>query len=151
MSYAGTFLGWKDDGVFLGDNRSSIFVLSRFRDPTPGDYVMREAELGDATGLGISETGGSLRQLSLATAEDGFISSSPFVVWNEAQTSFPVDLNGTSVNGTNVYLRVTLDGLQAVDDVGRIRKFGKFDGNVLDNDINLFGEVKGFVSRFADR
>ena len=151
MSYAGTFLGWKDDGVFLGDNRSSIFVLSRFRDPTPSDYVMREAEAGDASGVGISETGGSLRQLSLATAEDGFISSSPFVLWNEAQTSFPVDLNGTSVNGTNVYLRVTLDGLQAVDDVGRIRKFGKFDGNVLDNDINLFGEVKGFISRFDGR
>jgi hypothetical protein len=57
-------------------------------------------------------------------------------------------MNGASVNGSNAYLRVTLDGLQAVDDRVELRKFGRYEGNVLDNDININGEFEGFVSMF---
>lgn len=156
MSYWGTFLAWKDDGVFAGDNRSSIHVLSRFRDVDPGEYVLRENEKGDASGVGISSTGGSLQALTLEVARDGFMATNPYAVWTESAT--PLTLAGptgtpvaTGTNGPNTYLRVTLNGLQAVDDSARLRKHGLFEGNVLDNDLNLFGEVEGFVSMFDGR
>ncbi|MEQ1830303.1 MAG: dockerin type I domain-containing protein, partial [Pirellula sp.] len=151
MSHGGTFLGWMDDGVFLGDNLSSLFVLSRIRDTTPGSYVMREQAPQDASGRGISKTGGSLRELSLMADEDGFGGSQPYALWTEASTIMPAIANGISVNGENVYMRVTLEGLEAVDDFVLLRKFGQFKGNVLANDLNLFGEVDGYVSRFDGR
>ncbi len=44
-----------------------------------------------------------------------------------------------------------MPGLQAVDDLVQLRKFGRYDGNILANDLNLFGEVQGFVSQFDGR
>ncbi len=86
MSYGGTYVGWMDDGVTLADNRSTYYVLSRDRNTDPGDYVLREHEPHDASGQGISETGGSMRQLTLAINEVGFGGSFPVALWTEAAT-----------------------------------------------------------------
>jgi hypothetical protein len=148
MSYGTTYLGWRDDGVFEADGRSSIFVLSRYRDVAPGDYILSEEVRGDASGFGISSTGGSLRDLELTTAADGFIASLPVVLWNEAREPYVPVGYGTAFEGTSVYLRVMLPGLQAVDDRAGLRKFGRFQGNILSNDFNINGEFEGIVSRF---
>ena len=146
MSFAGTFVGWMDDGIFAGKSRSSIFVLSRDRDLSPGPYVMSEFELNDASGRGVSETGGSLQSLTLEVSRDGFIGSYPYIAWTEASTPMP-----SRSNGSNVYLRVTQPGLQSVDDQFLGRKHHGAAGNVLDNDISLFGEVEGFLATFDGR
>lgn len=151
MSYYGTFLAWKQDSTIDGDGNSNIFVLGRYRDTTSANYVVSELNLGDASGDGISATGNSLRKINLDLAEDGFMSTSPVVVWNEGYTELQNNQTNLTINGSNVYLRVTLDGLQATDDKSLLTKFRRFRGNVLSNDKNLDGEVRGFVSQFDNR
>ena len=131
-----------DDDTFDGNSDSSIFILSRYRDMDLGPYVLREFEQSDASGRGMSRTGGSLQTLSLGLSEDGFSSTYPYVAWTEAgmQTSEADDSRMQSV-----YLRVTQQGLSLVDDVSTGGKFRRQGINMLANDANLFGEIAGKV------
>jgi Ca2+-binding RTX toxin-like protein len=160
MGFSGTYLGWRDDGVFGGDGRSSIYVMGRFYDPTLADFILSEEFPDEASGLGIAESdsesllasyprvpadiGGSLRDLELAMAEDFFGSGSLVVLWNEARST-------SSLGRNNVYLRTSLDGLEGVDDSRLLRKFGQSVLNVLENDRGLFGEFLPRLTHFDGR
>ncbi len=148
-SYYGTFLAWMDDGTFADGGRSSIYILSRYRDTTPGPYVMREFEPLDASGRGLSRTGGSLQSLSIALDENGFASTFPYIVWTEEATIASDAMPESPMEG--VYLRVTQPGLALVDDSSTAGKFQKQETNVLANDLNLFGEIQGRVTHFDGR
>ncbi|MCA9190438.1 MAG: hypothetical protein KDB03_01695 [Planctomycetales bacterium] len=151
MSYAGSFVAWQDDGVFAGQNKSSIFILSRDRDTSPGPYVLSELEHHDASGQGLSETGGSIQDLSLEVPRDGYLGSFPYVAWSEAATPLTSAITSQPVFGNNVYLRVTQPGLQALDDQLQGRKHRGAEGNLLSNDSNLMGEVPGFLAALDGR
>jgi hypothetical protein len=157
MGFSGTYLGWRDDGVFGGDGRSSIYVMGRFYDPTLGDFILSEEFPDEASGPGIAESdsesllasyipvsadiGGSLRDLELSMVEDFFGGGSLVVLWNEARSA-------SSPNRNNVYLRTSLDGLEGVDDSRLLRKFGQSVLNVLENDRGLFGEFLPRLTHF---
>jgi hypothetical protein len=157
MGFSGTYLGWRDDGVFGGDGRSSIYVMGRFYDPTLGDFILSEEFPDEASGPGIAESdsesllasyipvsadiGGSLRDLELSMVEDFFGGGSLVVLWNEARST-------SSPNRNNVYLRTSLDGLEGVDDSRLLRKFGQSVLNVLENDRGLFGEFLPRLTHF---
>jgi hypothetical protein len=157
MGFSGTYLGWRDDGVFGGDGRSSIYVMGRFYDPTLGDFILSEEFPDEASGPGIAESdsesllasyprvpediGGSLRDLELSMAEDFFGGGSLVVLWNEARST-------SSLSRNNVYLRTSLDGLEGVDDSRLLRKFGQSVLNVLENDRGLFGEFLPRLTHF---
>jgi Ca2+-binding RTX toxin-like protein len=141
-SYFGSFLAWMDDDTFDGNSDSSIFILSRYRDTVAGPYVMSEFERNDASGRGLSRTGGSLQSLSLGLPENGFASTYPYAVWTEAS------METTAVDDSriqSVYLRVTQQGLSLVDDFSAGGKFRRQGLDVLANDINLFGEIDAKV------
>lgn len=160
MGFSGTYLGWRDDGVFGGDGRSSIFVMGKFYDPTLGDFILSEEFRDEASGPGIAESdsesllasvlpvstdiGGSLRDLELSMVEDFFGSGSLVVLWNEARST-------SSLGRNNVYLRTSLDGLQGVDDSRLLRKFGQSVLNVLENDRGLFGEFPPRLTHFNEQ
>ena len=160
MGFAGTYLGWRDDGVFGGDGLSSIFVIGRFYDPTLGDFILSEEFRDEASGPGITESdaesllasvlpvstdiGGSLRDLQLSMAEDFFGGGSLVVLWNEARSI-------SSLGRNNVYLRTSLDGLQGVDDSRLLRKFGQSALNVLENDREIFGEFLPRITHLDGR
>lgn len=149
VSYFGSFLTWMDDGTFNGDGRSSAFILSRFRDTSNGPYVLSEFKVHDASGQGLSSTGGSMQSLSIGVETDGFSSTDPYVVWTEAHVT---SRDSSIVSPTQgVYLRVTQKGLALVDDQFSANKFRQQVGNVLDNDLNLFGEGPGRVVEFGGR
>jgi hypothetical protein len=141
-SYFGSFIAWMDDDTWDGNSDSSLFLLSRYRNETPGPYVMSEFAQNDASGRGLSRTGGSLQSLSLALPENGFASTYPYVVWTEAgmQTAGSGDSPLQSL-----YLRVTQQGLALLDDFSTGGKFRRQGLNAIANDINLFGEVDGRV------
>jgi Ca2+-binding RTX toxin-like protein len=141
-SYFGSFIAWMDDDTWDGNSDSSLFLLSRYRNETPGPYVMSEFAQNDASGRGLSRTGGSLQSLSLALPENGFASTYPYVVWTEAgmQTAGSGDSPLQSL-----YLRVTQQGLALLDDFSIGGKFRRQGLNAIANDINLFGEVDGRV------
>ena len=157
MGYSGTYLGWRDEGVFNGDGLSSIFVMGRFYDPTIADFIVSEEFPDEASGPGIAgsdseslsvsglpvstDIGGSIRDLELSMVDDFFGSGSLVVLWNEARTA-------SSLGRNNVYLRTSLDGLQGVDDSRLLRKFGKSVLNVLENDRGLFGEFPPRLTHF---
>jgi hypothetical protein len=157
MGFSGTYLGWRDDGVFGGEGRSSIYVMGRFYDPTLGDFILSEEFPDEASGPGIAESdsesllasyprvpediGGSLRDLELSMVEDFFGGGSLVVLWNEARST-------SSPNRNNVYLRTSLDGLEGVDDSRLLRKFGQSVLNVLENDRGLFGEFLPRLTHF---
>jgi hypothetical protein len=157
MGFSGTYLGWRDDGVFGGEGRSSIYVMGRFYDPTLGDFILSEEFPDEASGPGIAESdsesllasyprvpediGGSLRDLELSMVEDFFGGGSLVVLWNEARST-------SSPNRSNVYLRTSLDGLEGVDDSRLLRKFGQSVLNVLENDRGLFGEFLPRLTHF---
>jgi hypothetical protein len=79
------FLTWMDDGVRDGDGLSSVFVMSATRD----ERVLHERLSGDASGKGISQTGGALQSLSIVVAPTGSNNDAPYVVWTEAQPGMP--------------------------------------------------------------
>jgi hypothetical protein len=141
-SYFGSFIAWMDDDTWDGNSDSSLFLLSRYRNETPGPYVMSEFAQNDASGRGLSRTGGSLQSLSLALPENGFASTYPYVVWTEAgmDTSIVDDSPMQSI-----YVRVTQQGLALLDDFSTGGKFRRQGLNAIANDINLFGEVDGRV------
>ena len=141
-SYFGSFLAWMDDDTLDGNSDSSLFMLSRYRNENPGPYVMSEFEQHDASGRGLSRTGGSLQTLSLGLPEFGFASTLPYVVWTEAgmQTT---ELDDSPLQ--SVYLRVTQQGLALLDDFSAGGKFRRQGLNALANDANLFGEGDGKV------
>ncbi len=146
VSYWGTFLVWQDDGVLLGDGRSSLYILSRYRDTDPGDYVLREFEPRDASGRGLSKTGGSLQSISIGLSQNGFSSTYPYIVWTEANTATKT-MNDSPMQA--VYLRVTAEGLTAVDDFSVGGRLRRQQLNVLNNDLNLMGEGPGELVSFA--
>jgi hypothetical protein len=131
-----------DDDTLDGNSDSSLFMLSRYRNENPGPYVMSEFEQHDASGRGLSRTGGSLQTLSLGLPEFGFASTLPYVVWTEAgmQTT---ELDDSPLQ--SVYLRVTQQGLALLDDFSAGGKFRRQGLNALANDANLFGEGDGKV------
>ena len=141
-SYFGSFLAWMDDDTVDGNNDSSLFLLSRYRNETPGPYVISEFEQNDASGRGLSRSGGSLQSLSLGLPEYGFASTLPYMVWTEAGMQTPG--SGDSPL-QSVYLRVTQQGLALLDDFSTGGKFRPQGLNALANDVNLFGEGDGRV------
>ncbi len=141
-SYFGSFLAWMDDDTYDGNSDSSIFILSRYRDTSAGPYVMSEFERNDASGRGLSRTGGSLQSLSLGLSENGFASTYPYVAWTEAS----METTGADDSRIqSVYLRVTQPGLTLVDDISVGGKYRRQGMNLLANDINLFGEIDAKV------
>ena len=79
------FLAWKDDGVHGGPRgdstgRSSLFVMSA----EGGSRTLREQRLGDASGIGISPSGGAPESITITTERAGPESDGPYVVWTDS-------------------------------------------------------------------
>ncbi len=148
-SFFGTYLAWIDDTTLGGDGDSSLFILSRYRDPSATDYVLTELEPQDASGRGLSTTGRSAQSLSIGLDQVGFASTSPYVVWTEAAA--PTDSSTSDAGQRSVYLRVNQEGLTLLDDAAQMTKFGSRDINVMDNDLNLFGELEARIVEFDNR
>ncbi len=139
-SYFGTYLAWIDDTTLGDDGDSSLFILSRFRDTNAANYQLSEMEALDASGRGLSRTGRSAQSLSIGLDQVGFASTSPYVVWTEAAA--PIDSSLSEAPARSIYLRVNQDGLTLIDDRQATTKFQAGQTNVLDNDLNLFGNWK---------
>lgn len=148
-SYFGTYLAWIDDSTLGSDGDTSLYILSRDRDVNATDYVLTELEPLDASGRGLSTTGRSAQSLSLGLDQVGFASTSPYVVWTEAAA--PTDSTASQSAERSIYLRVNQDGLTLVDDQTQMTKFGFRNLNVLDNDLNLFGELEARIVEFDGR
>jgi Ca2+-binding RTX toxin-like protein len=150
VSNIGANLAWMDDGVFLGDNESHLFVLSNFGNHNyPFEpYTLSELQEHDASGQGISSTGGSLQSLSIDVPREGLYSTSPYVVWTEAKVRAADASTLGSTSG--VYLRVRQSGASATDDLFSITKLGLVLANLLDNDDSQFGEFSPQLSHFED-
>ncbi len=80
------FLTWMDDGVHDGgDGRSSVYVMSA----EGAERVLHEVLADDASGSGISPTGGALQSLSITVAATGENNDAPYVAWIDAQPGMP--------------------------------------------------------------
>lgn len=102
----GVFVAWMDDSVHQdASGDASIYVM--YTDGMSNTFIERREH--DASGRGISHTGGALRSLSMDVYTD---SDAPYVVWTDASTGRPElylrhDLNldsgtpGTSVGPDN--------------------------------------------------
>ena len=81
-----TFLTWMDDGVHDGgDGRSAVYVMSA----EGAERVLHEVLADDASGSGISPTGGALQSLSITVAATGEHNDAPYVAWTDAQPGMP--------------------------------------------------------------
>jgi Ca2+-binding RTX toxin-like protein len=134
------YLAWMDDGVHHGgDGRTSIFVMTGTG--TSRTFVERLAH--DASGSGISATGGALESLSISTEPEGLDSSSPYVAWTDDNIEDHADMIGMS----EVAVRRDLgDAEFAV----RVRQSGgttvTVEGGASDNySVVLLGEPAGNV------
>ena len=131
VSYYGTFLAWMDDGTFTDDGRSSAYILSRYRDTTPGPYVMQEFEPLDASGRGLSRTGGVAAFRSLRRGEsltESFVYRvNNFIYEAEAVVTFRVVGDNRWHNSRNPF------------DVDDDQGVSPLDVLSLINDINVFG------------
>ena len=151
VNYSNTFLTWRDDGVRSAEGgRASIFILGRERDiDVASPYVLKENRLFDATERGISVTGGEVQTISTSVPEYGYGVESPVVVWTEARARSQPNSSDAPTSG--VYLRVSLAGLELTDDFESKGKTGVMIRNVLENDANLFGEIRARVTHFDGR
>lgn len=151
VNYSNTFLTWRDDGVRSAEGgRASIFILGRERDiDVASPYVLKESRLFDATERGISVTGGEVQTISTSVPEYGYGVESPVVVWTEARARSQPNSSDAPTSG--VYLRVSLAGLELTDDFESKGKTGVMIRNVLENDANLFGEIRARVTHFDGR
>ncbi len=147
VSNYGANLAWMDDGVFNDDGKSHVYVMSNFGNAnypvTP--YVLYEMESQDASGRGISPTGGSLQRVSVSVTRDGLQSTLPYVAWTEANVK---GLGQSTASTSGVYLRVSLPGSSASDDVLQIQRDERLLANLLDNDDTQFGEFAPSIMQF---
>ncbi len=147
VSNYGANLAWMDDGVFNDDGKSHVYVMSNFGNAnypvTP--YVLFEMEHHDASGIGISPTGGSAQKVSISVTRDDLQSTLPYVAWTEANVK---SLAQSFASTSGVYLRVSLPGSIANDDVLETNRDQRLLANLLDNDDTQFGEFTPSVVQF---
>jgi len=148
VNYSHSYLTWRDDGVRSAEGgRASIFILGRERDvDVAAPYVLKENRLFDATEGGISVTGGEVQTISTSIPEYGYGVASPVVGWTEARAR--LQPNSTDAPTSGIYLRVDLAGLALTDDAWSGSKTAALRKNLLDNDSNLFGEIRARVTHF---
>ena len=105
MTQSEVYFAWMDDSVHqAGGGDSSIFVMSAVGD----DRVLREENRRDASGPGISSTGGALQSLSIVV-DNVDPESKPYVAWTEAAAGRPQIYvrQDTNENAAGVIIRQT--------------------------------------------